>query len=148
MIVADDVLSVLSIAQCAGNALQLPPQQLDRQLYVRTNKVIEAAGGKWNRKTRAHVFDGDAAEVDPAVAGVEWSLDDPSGSGQESVDGIVLTGADQPCVLHLVVGRPVTRCQIEVGRHVPGVGLGEGGHEVGVPIEVCEVVDAGIDTLE
>ena len=91
-------------------------------------------------------LDGDAAEVDPAVAGVEWSLDDPSGSGQESVDGIVLTGADQPCVLHLVVGRPVTRCQIEVGRHVPGVGLGEGGHEVGVPIEVCEVVDAGIDT--
>ena len=63
MIVADDVLSVLSIAQCAGNALQLPPQQLDRQLYVRTNKVIEAAGGKWNRKTRAHVFDGDAAEA-------------------------------------------------------------------------------------
>lgn len=38
--------------------------QLDRKLYGRTNKVLEA-GGKWNRKAKAHIFPGDAtARVD------------------------------------------------------------------------------------
>lgn len=61
MRVENDVLSVLSAADVSGNALTLTGQ-LDRQLYTKTNKVIEAAGGKWNRKAKAHIFDGDAAE--------------------------------------------------------------------------------------
>lgn len=35
--------------------------QLDRKMYERTNKVLEAAGGKWNRKAKAHLFDDEAA---------------------------------------------------------------------------------------
>ncbi len=35
--------------------------QLDRKMYERTNKVLEAAGGKWNRKKKAHLFDDEAA---------------------------------------------------------------------------------------
>lgn len=33
---------------------------LPRPLYLQVNKVLEAAGGKWNRKAKAHLFDGDA----------------------------------------------------------------------------------------
>jgi predicted RNA methylase len=61
MKVSNDVLAVLSGAQTNANALALVGQ-LDRKLYAATNKVIEAAGGKWNRKAKAHLFDGDAAE--------------------------------------------------------------------------------------
>ncbi|MDI9276214.1 methyltransferase [Pantoea sp. EABMAA-21] len=61
MRVDNEVLNVLSACQCEGNNLILTGQ-LDRNLYTRTNKVIEAAGGKWNRKVKAHIFDIDAAE--------------------------------------------------------------------------------------
>lgn len=57
-----EVLAVLSRAQVEGGALILVGQ-LDRRLYERTNKVLEAAGGKWNRKAKAHVFDRDAADA-------------------------------------------------------------------------------------
>lgn len=39
------------------------PEQLPRELYVKVDKVLKAAGGKWNRKTRAHVFTEDAISV-------------------------------------------------------------------------------------
>ena len=56
-----DVMQTLSNAQCDGNMLKLVGQ-LDRKLYTKTNKVLEAAGGKWNRKEAAHVFSEDAAD--------------------------------------------------------------------------------------
>ena len=61
MQVSADVLSVLSAAEVEGPHLVLTGQ-LDRKLYERTNKVLEAAGGKWNRKAKAHIFDGDASD--------------------------------------------------------------------------------------
>lgn len=41
--------------------------QLDRKLYERLNKALEAMGGKWNRKAGGHVFDADPR---PAVEGL------------------------------------------------------------------------------
>ena len=61
MIIDNEVLVTLGRATVTGNQLVLTGQ-LDRNLYTRTNKVLEAAGGKWNRKEKAHVFDSDAAE--------------------------------------------------------------------------------------
>lgn len=60
MQIGTDVLNVLSNAVINENALKLTGQ-LDRKLYIATNKVLEAAGGKWSRKAQAHVFEGDAA---------------------------------------------------------------------------------------
>jgi len=60
MRVEDDVLAVLSRSETNGKALLLVGQ-LDRKMYERTNKVLEAAGGKWNRKAKAHLFDDEAA---------------------------------------------------------------------------------------
>lgn len=43
------ILDVLSNAVINENALKLTGQ-LDRKLYEATNKVLLAAGGKWNRR--------------------------------------------------------------------------------------------------
>lgn len=48
-------------AETSGNNLFLTGQ-LDRALYVKTNKIIEACGGKWSKKEKAHVFESDASD--------------------------------------------------------------------------------------
>ncbi|MGA5767383.1 methyltransferase [Streptomyces pseudogriseolus] len=62
MNVPTDVLQVLDRAHTDGPRLTLTGT-LDRKLYLDTDKVLKAAGGKWNRKDRAHLFDGDAADA-------------------------------------------------------------------------------------
>jgi predicted RNA methylase len=64
--VSTDVLQVLDRAETDGPRLILTGT-LDRKLYTDTAKVLEAAGGKWNRKARAHLFDGDAADAIESV---------------------------------------------------------------------------------
>lgn len=39
------------------------PNQLARDLYEQVNKALVAAGGKWNRSAKAHVFSRDPREV-------------------------------------------------------------------------------------
>lgn len=56
------VLEVLTRAETDGPRLVLTGT-LDRKLYLDTDKALEAAGGKWNRRERAHLFDGDAADA-------------------------------------------------------------------------------------
>ena len=60
--VPETVQRVLRSAICDGNALTLTGQ-LDRALYTETNKVLEALGGKWNKKAKAHLFDDDADDL-------------------------------------------------------------------------------------
>jgi protein-L-isoaspartate O-methyltransferase len=45
-----------------GNSLRIT-QQLDRPQYVGLNKVLEALGGKWNKKLKAHVFPEDPRQL-------------------------------------------------------------------------------------
>lgn len=54
----DDVRGVLARSAVEGTTLRLP-EQLDRALYTKTNKALEALGGRWDRKRKGHVFDGD-----------------------------------------------------------------------------------------
>ncbi|MEU3283241.1 methyltransferase [Streptomyces antibioticus] len=56
------ILDVLGQAHTDGPKLILTGT-LDRKLYAATAKVLEAAGGTWNRRERAHLFDGDAADA-------------------------------------------------------------------------------------
>lgn len=70
--ISNDVLAALSGATMEGNTLKLEGQ-LDRKLYAEVNKVLEAAGGKWNRSAKAHVFGEDAADVlDPIIMTGEY----------------------------------------------------------------------------
>jgi len=50
------VRDVLSRATITSDRVVLPPEQLERKLYEQVNKVLAAAGGKWNRKAAAHLF--------------------------------------------------------------------------------------------
>lgn len=59
MKISNDVLAVLSAAEVRGNELFLRGQ-LDRKMYQNVNKVLEAAGGKWSRVKKAHVFEQEA----------------------------------------------------------------------------------------
>lgn len=63
MNIDQNVLEVLSRATIEDQVLTLPAGQLDRKLYVAVNKVLEAAGGKWDRKAKGHVFSRDPSEV-------------------------------------------------------------------------------------
>ena len=60
-LIEKDVLAVLSTLEIDGNNVRITAQ-LDRKLYQAVNKVLERIGGKWNRKAKAHVFDGDPTE--------------------------------------------------------------------------------------
>jgi len=57
----DDVLSVLRAMEWNAEGLLgiLPPGQLERKLYERVNKALEALDGKWNRKAKGHIFQTD-----------------------------------------------------------------------------------------
>lgn len=51
-----DILVALSDVEITGRSLVLR-QHLNRSLYLRTQKVLEAAGGRWSRKEQAHLFE-------------------------------------------------------------------------------------------
>ena len=72
--IADDVREVISKSTTTGKVLTLPAG-LDRKLYVSTNKVLEALGGKWNKKQNGHVFDDDASKVLKIALGKEGVVD-------------------------------------------------------------------------
>lgn len=57
-----DVETALKRASWVDEKLILPPA-LERKLYERTNKALEALGGKWSRKDKAHVFEKDSREA-------------------------------------------------------------------------------------
>jgi predicted RNA methylase len=62
------VREVLEAAEVDGVHLRLVGQ-LDRADYAKVNKVLEALGGKWNRKAAAHVFAADPREALATVLG-------------------------------------------------------------------------------
>lgn len=68
MKVSTEVLSVLSTCLAVDGINARIVQQLDRKLYTQVNKVLEACGGTWNRKAKAHVFAGlGEGDVDAAI---------------------------------------------------------------------------------
>lgn len=55
MKITDDVLGVLSALEISGKVVRIA-EQIERKLYTKTNKVLEAIGGKWSRAAKAHLF--------------------------------------------------------------------------------------------
>jgi hypothetical protein len=58
-----EVKAVLSRCAVSGNEVRLPEGRLERPLYDAVNEALEALGGKWNRKAKAHVFASDPTEA-------------------------------------------------------------------------------------
>lgn len=62
MKIENAVLAALSDAITHGPNLTLA-DKMDRKMYLKVNKVLEAAGAQWSRERKVHIFDGgDAAE--------------------------------------------------------------------------------------
>lgn len=57
-----EALDILGAVKIEGHEVTITSGQLDRKLYLEVNSALEALGGKWSRKRRAHVFDGDPAD--------------------------------------------------------------------------------------
>lgn len=71
--IATNVLRILGAAVVEGSKVSLV-DQLDYKLYLEIDKVLQAAGGKWNRTAKAHIFEGDAAEaLEPILLTGEYS---------------------------------------------------------------------------
>ncbi len=56
MKISDDVIEIIEQGKVEDTNFFLPDIQLERQLYMKVNKVLTLLGGKWNRKTKSHVF--------------------------------------------------------------------------------------------
>lgn len=54
--ISPEVRAILAQATVTETTVKLNSGQLDRATYVAVNKVLEAAGGKWNRKQGLHTF--------------------------------------------------------------------------------------------
>lgn len=63
MKIDQETLVVLDRCTTSPCVVVLPPGQLERDLYVKVDKVLRAAGGKWNKRTKAHEFTEDATSV-------------------------------------------------------------------------------------
>lgn len=59
----DETMTVLRASTVSATSVKLPPGQLARPLYMKVNKVLETAGGKWNRSAQAHTFTTDPRET-------------------------------------------------------------------------------------
>ena len=68
MKISAEVLQVLEASRVENGAegclLFLPDRQLERKLYEAVNKILEAMGGQWLRKSKAHLFAGKSNVAD------------------------------------------------------------------------------------
>ena len=64
MKIKNEILEVIKQGTLSeeGDVYYLPDIQLDRKLYVETNKVLEGLGLKWNKKEKAHISSEDVSE--------------------------------------------------------------------------------------
>lgn len=71
--IEDDVCNILANMTFDGQVAVINSGQLERKTYLRVNKVLESLGGKWNRKAKGHVFEGNPQElIGDAVATGEY----------------------------------------------------------------------------
>lgn len=52
-----EILDIIDAGESEDNTYYLPNIKLERNMYLKVNKVLEILGGKWNRKAKGHVFD-------------------------------------------------------------------------------------------
>lgn len=129
--VPTEFLGHLSAATFDGNEMRLAGM-LDRGIYQKLAKIIEAAGGKWNRKAAAHVFDGPAQDaIEPIL--LTGEIVRPADMGQFDspppvVDKVMELAQIEPghMVLEPSAGTGnLVKAALDRGAHVRGVELDE-----------------------
>lgn len=56
-----EAIEALGCCETEGNRVVLPP--LERKLYLEVAEALKALGGPWNKKAKAHVFEGDPRDA-------------------------------------------------------------------------------------
>jgi len=65
--IKEEILNILRSGKYENGIFYLPQIQLDRKIYLEVNKVLENAGGKWNRKAEGHIFQLDPSKLWKAI---------------------------------------------------------------------------------
>jgi predicted RNA methylase len=123
-------LAILDRCQVEGQIVFLPDIRLDPAQYTRVNKVLEAIGGKWNRKAKGHVFAADLTEA----------LDDALSTGQvECPNGLEFFRTPDP-----LVKRVIALANIQPGADVLEPSAGDGALalaavEAGARVDAVEI---------
>ncbi len=63
MDIEQPILEIIEQGNSDGNLYFLPGHQLDRKTYLAVNKVLECLGGRWDRKSKAHIFESDISNA-------------------------------------------------------------------------------------
>lgn len=113
VMISPAVAAVLARAGTDGDKVTLPPEQLERSLYVAVDKVLRALGGKWDRRAQAHVFSG----------GIEGQLAEALAAGR-AVD--VKRTLEQFFTPPALAGRMVARADLKPGDKVLEPSAGDG----------------------
>lgn len=123
-------LQAIASASFSGREMRLA-DQLDRKTYAAVDAIVEAAGGKWSRKARVHIFSGDARSA------IEQAIE--TGAVTRKQD---LGQFDSPPA---VVARIMELAQIRAGMSVlePSAGLGAIAHAAAAAgaVVTCVEVD-------
>lgn len=61
--ISEQIMRILAECTSEGNNVFINSGQLDRKTYEAVNKVLDALGGKWDRKAKGHIFDYDPADA-------------------------------------------------------------------------------------
>lgn len=62
MKISTEVIAVLAKAEVDDNTLKIN-EQLNRNLYLKVNKVLKAIGGKWHSAKKCHVFESNVEDI-------------------------------------------------------------------------------------
>ncbi|WP_216912982.1 class I SAM-dependent methyltransferase [Nocardia noduli] len=110
---------ILAEARIEGRNLYLP-QQLSTADYQKVDRVLEAMGGKWNRRARAHVFPDDPSQI------IEAAL---ARGSTPNTDRKVLEAywaTPEPLARHLVAGQHSGIAALPPGARVLEPSAGDG----------------------
>jgi hypothetical protein len=130
-----DESTMLVLEQCRidNNKLFLPPTQLDRKLYEKVNKALEAMGGKWNRSAKAHLFPNNPSDLIEQTLGTGDVVNlkqelqyfpTPIGVINLMLDKLRLAGVEKGTVLEPSAGEGAIASRLR---------------DVGFNVDVCEI---------
>jgi len=156
----ESVLHHLREVHCEGCNAKLVGQ-LDRADYVKVNKVLEALGGKWSRKDKAHVFPDDAAElIGDVVTSGEYIdrkqefqfFDTPDSLALELADSMRVSPESRVLEPSAGSGRLVKRLLSQCGVYVVAAEL-DGKHhkalsDLGAEVHIVDFLATTPDSLE
>ncbi len=74
MKIDNEIISILGKSRIEGNLLYLPPDKLDRKIYVKVNDALTSIGLVWNKKQKCHISDSDIEDkLDEIISTGEYN---------------------------------------------------------------------------